>query len=220
MMNKGLIASLSFVCGAVSGGIGVYIYMKKWADEKIATEIGRFKAEYRGGVIAKWENKKKEASESAENGEKAPSYIMKTSIDGGPVEHSNIEYHKMSASYRKSEADLAAFEHPEDDNPVENADEKAKYEYITVEQYEDDEEFDKHEFVWYLLDDVIVDEFGEEVEDRDILTGNLLGEGFRDELFNEPDGMMNVYVRNNSVNVDYCVEIERDLSYEDTINQK
>lgn len=46
-MNKKLIAGLSFLAGAVVGGTGVYIWAKKWINERVNQEMKEFRDDMR-----------------------------------------------------------------------------------------------------------------------------------------------------------------------------
>lgn len=215
-MTKGGIAALYGMCGLLSGFGVSYFIMKRRSDRMIQREIEKFKWE--------WTEAKKKYEESDEDEVVDPDYIpinkkkleehrMKSTLDGGRVNVPHTDYHKMSAIYRKSEADISKNEEealnasPEEEEPTEGGD----IFFISAEEYEDNPIGDRIEMDWYIIDDVLLDNYGEEVEDRDRLFGELLGENMIKAIKNEPSDV--IFIRNTVVKCDYCINIDDEEPY-------
>lgn len=219
-MNKGVIAAISFISGAAASGAGVYFYMKKLCDKKIADEVAAFKKAYKttpryphfdsieGGEIGA-------AEEDTEDDRKA-SIRQKSSLSDEPYPTEKVDYHKLASNYTKSEADIAA-ETPSEEAEEDPADAESPREeddlgsgdicIISQEQFDDDEGYEKIDLDWFLDGDTIVDEFGDVVEDeiREKLMGDTL-ESIRGELPPDKNGYL-INVRNKKVMTDYSVTV-------------
>lgn len=198
-MKTGFACVLSGIAGAISGGVGVYFYMRNVYEKKLDERI----AAYKESTKAKEEDKKA-AKEEKKPEDKLPDYIVHTSIDDGPVKTEKRDYHKMAANYKKKESDISTA-HPVEEEGDEEEDEAISF--ISVEQYEDDEQYDKSEFEWYVGDNIIIDDFGEEVEDWGILFGDLLTDELRQDIIDASPGVDNCYIRNRNVKSDYSLSI-------------
>ena len=207
-MNNKSVGAICFIVGSVISGVSTYFYMRNWCDKKIEEEVNRFKIEYRGGVLMKRESDlpgRKDKEVKVKEG-----YAVKSSLDDGPVDISTIEYNKL---VENAKAD------PKVTWASEKANENSKF--ISVEEFdegEDSGDFDRADLIWYLLDDCLVDEYDEEVFDREKIIGYLLNEDFRDKLMNpesDLDLSNTLYIRNSDSEVQYAIDIEPNISFED-----
>lgn len=208
-MNKGIIFALGSLVGAASGIVGTYIYMKRLVDQRIQEEVEAYKASYGARPLPHFD----EISGVVDPDDipdlvQAPTERHKSSIGDKPTKIDKVAYHKLAANYSKTipddekeEAELAEAEHPIDD-VVASEDNVADGDIsiITVEQYEDDNHHEKTNLIWFVENNVICDEFNEEVEDRELLLGDVL-DGMK------PEEECILYVRNNKAYVDYEIDI-------------
>lgn len=213
-MNKGIACALSFIGGAASAGAGVYIYMKKWADKRLAAEVENFKANYKARpkypvvddipetIVAKGEEDASERHNETRS---------KSSISDGPVNVEKMAYHKMASNYTKSEADLAADDEEEqvEDSPSEedNMGGDDDIRIISLEQFEDDDEYEKVTLDWFLDGDTLVDEFADVVDDesRAACLGDVL-DSVRSELPTDVNGHL-IFIRNGKNRSDYQITV-------------
>lgn len=205
-MNKGIIFALGGLTGAAAGVVGTYFYMKKLVDKRIQEEVEAYKATYTGRSLPHFD----EISGVTDPDDipeelKAPTTRHKSSIGDKPVAVDKVAYHKMTENYSKpvpeEEDDMAENEHPVDD-VVASEDNVADGDIsiITVEQFEDDNHHEKVNLIWFTENNVVADEFNEEIEDRELLLGDAL-----DGLNPQEEGI--IYVRNNKAYVDYEIDV-------------
>ena len=222
-MNKAGSFVLGFVTGGVSVGIPLYFVLKNKFDKRMSEQIENFKHNYRGGIIAKKEAL--EERKAKKEVEEPVKYTIGSSLDGGPTPIERTEYHKMAANYRKTEADLATHGDLVRGDGIENIDisgsealnERPEREYITYEEFDEaEDDCDRVEMLWYVLDDVIVDQYSEVLEDRDKVFGALINDDIRDSIINsEAGGDHLICIRNNVTKVDYLVDVETEFSHAD-----
>lgn len=219
-MNKGIIAALSFVAGALAGGVGVYYYTKKQYDEKMNNETKELKEYYdrkyqlaldnfQGRValygqaealIKEHEDKKKaKAKEAAsKTSEKA---TEPTNRDKEAYENVvKTDYNAVSTPPKKATT-----------TKKKKKTETSKEPYIiTFEEYEADRKHDKRIITYLDREDMIVDEEYEPAEDGLEWVGRDNLENL--ELSNDEDV---VYVRNDAMGTDFQVVINVTSTYED-----
>lgn len=211
-MNRGLIFAGGALIGAAAGCVGTYFYMKKLVDKQVSDEVEAFKASYDGHKRPHFEELDTGGITTVEQ-EMSEQRVLrhKSSIDNGPVKIKKKAYHKIAASYAKP-SDILDEEEEEMPNEELNAAPEedlaatvdtvpdGDISIITVEQFEDDNHHEKTSLIWFTENNVITDEFNAEVEDRELLLGDVL-----DGLKPSEEGF--IYVRNNKAYVDYEIDV-------------
>lgn len=201
------------VIGSVVGILGTYFAIKKRFDERLEAEIAAFKESYTATPKYPHFDEISGVEGPEEDSESTLGHKESSSIDDGPTKTEKIAYHKMAENYRKpivepeeedEEDEDAEMVGPGDDaastdDPVADGD----ISIITVEQYEDDNHHEKTNLIYFVENNTLCDEFNEEIEDRELLVGDIL-EG----LHPEEEGI--IYVRNNKAYVDYEIDIIMD----------
>lgn len=209
MDNKWIFA----IIGAISGGIVGYIAGVKLSeartDAKIEAEVEKYKQDVK---------RRNGASERVRTGIREdigykeqmdmPKTISSTSLDAGKVAIEKTDYHKIGEQYMKpspeklfGNEDPAENEHPEDDSP--------DYEVISGDEIDNIEP----ELITYLLWDpesnILKDEFGDEIEDRELLVGSILD----DILASNGSGSLSehieptIFIANHKINAYYEVDV-------------
>ena len=111
----------------------------------------------------------------------------------------NTEADDDAAMVGKSAEDILS----ESEHPMDGSEEGVVI--ITSEEFEGDETFDDAYLSWYVADDVLIDQFGEIVENHSELCGDVLSD-LRDE-FKDLDEDRVMYIRNNDLGINYEVDI-------------
>lgn len=238
MMNQNLKNVIIFTLGAASGAAGMYFGVKKYFETKADLEIEQVRQVYEDRVNETEDHKSsidgelsgpekielKETVNRLNNKPDLTDYTKYFNGNGQKMDGVSEILRDAKEDADKdglSEEELAEREHPEDDEPY--TDEEDRNQTIDAIDYqlngasrkaiENDKEpyeidpsdyeltcsnYEKQALLWYQFDEVLADEDEEEVADIHRLIGNVLDtSGFTD---NDVDA---IYVRNDKTMVDY-----------------
>ena len=185
---------LGFAAGLVSGGVGMYFYMKNKYDDYADQECEEVRQYYR----KKYGLVKPEKGEAEEN---------KDELYDGIVDA--IKEYAGREDTESFEKIMAESEHPEDDlisdeelneRRVADINENNNSEpvLITSDDYEAYPYYDKEELTYYTEDDILANENDEIVDDVYSLVGDCLT---RTSFIDNSE--MVLYVRNGNVSTDF-----------------
>lgn len=205
MSNPGLFIGGMLVGGGVGAGI-TYLVLRRRIDERIEEEVNRFKMDYKKSH-KQAENTSEGHSEEAKKPLEKSSRRTKTSLDGETPEVERKDYHKISENYMKpspkvepEEADPAESEHPEDDGP--------DFEFISADEINGLDPEQITYLIWDTEENILQDEYGELIENREYLVGDLLDILLKEH---EENGVTTPlesihYIRNNKIEQVYEIE--------------
>lgn len=211
-MKSGIIFGIGLLVG---GGIGTgvtYMVLKSRVDARVEEEVNRFKQDQKKRR-KRAESASEGHSEGSEDGkeekkpEKPSGKRTKTSLDDGPVHVERTDYHKISENYMKKVpeidsdgVDKAEKEHPEDDSP--------DFEFISTDEVNKADPEEITYLIWDPDEDVLVDEYGDKIEQRELLVGDLLSSVLEEQkqVGIGSQTSSTYYIRNNKIGQIYEVE--------------
>ena len=220
-MNKAIIAVISFVAGALTGGAGVYYYTKQKYDEKMNQETKELKKYYdnkykmalddfeaRVGLYAEAENLIKEHEEKKSKTTKKTKSEPDIKPVEGIVDRAKEEYENVvRTDYNAISTPPKA---PVKSKKKKKTETQEKPYIISFEDYEEDRKHDKRIITYLDQEDMIVDEEYEPAEDGFDWVGKENLENL--ELSNDEDV---VYVRNDAIGADFQIVIDVTHTYEE-----
>ena len=197
-MNEKTIFLLGSLLGAAAGALGTYFAMKDKVNKEVAKEVEKYHRDIR------------------ERGPKAPvkdplvspldpSLRAHSSIDDGPVSLDNYrtDYAAMAPNYKKTLDDITMGDDP---RPAPEDAVKFPIRIIDADEFNANDEADVTNLFWYPDENVLADEYNEEIEERYLLVGNCLEELIGRETFPvDEDGLL--YVINEELNIIYAIAV-------------
>lgn len=211
-MNAGAGFTIGLIFGASAGAGITYIALKSRVDARVEEEVTKFKREdakrrKRAERASQGHSEGSEEPKSGKKIEKPSGRRTKTSLDEGSGHVDKTDYKKISENYMKKVpetgtdgVDKAESEHPEDDSP--------DFEFISTDEVNNTNPEEITYLIWDPNEDILQDEYGEIVENRELLVGDLL-ESVISEHKNAVSGAqisMTYYIRNNKIGQIFEVE--------------
>lgn len=142
-MNTKTVGVLSFAAGAIAGGVGVYIWARKWIEERVNKEMEQFRDDMKDGFDkAKKREPKEEVKESTDVKEK----VEDGSLVGKKIYRTQTERDYASYFSGPSPTEIAAAarksfnEHMADrESPQEDDEDEEDFDPDSVDEETDDE---------------------------------------------------------------------------------
>jgi hypothetical protein len=208
-MNKGFIIGLIF--GGAAGAGTMYLVLKKRSDERIEEEIKKFKADQK--------KRCKKAPTASQGASEEPKEVLadrknrtttRSSLDVEQPKVEKKDYHKISENYMKPNPDVPPVndpvetEHPEDDGP--------DFEIIAGNEVSGIDPDQVTYLIWDPEENVLQDEYGELVENREYLVGDILDTMLEESKNNGLTTPLEstIYIRNNKIDAIYEIETVAD----------
>ena len=208
-MNNAGAFTIGLIFGGAAGAGITYMALKRSVDARIEAEVEEYKRTHESrqkafqGVTEASEDDFKDV----EPLEKPSKTRTKTSLDEGTPEDVPVtDYHKISENYMKPKIDVpegtdpAEAESPEDDAPI--------FEFISADEFNQIDADKVTYLIWDPDENILQDEYGELIENREYLVGDLL-----DSLLaaHGENGLTQplesaVYIRNNQIDAVYEIE--------------